>query len=306
MRIRQVAQNYWKEETDMRISLKRSISMLFSFFMAFFLFAFILLCVIRFTLMNPSYIISKMDSVEFYENAVTELNRTIKQNAQPAGFELELFDNFVTTADVQEAMKSYVKDGFKGNLKSIDTTGFEQKLSKTIQGYANTNSITITADLQRGIDNFVSANLENYHHFLEFPFLDYYVQGYNLYKRAFLIAAPLMGNLTMVMAYVICRMHKSRRRKKRYLAYGFIGAGLMISAFPLYLIAAKSVERIQLSPQYLYNLIVQLGTNCLYILIIMGILFVLTGVFLTYFKPKKKGTHIKRDYSKSVMNHLEQ
>lgn len=290
----------------MRISLKRSISMLFSFFMAFFLFAFILLSVIRFTLMNPSYIISKMDSVEFYENAVTELNRTIKQNAQPAGFELELFENFVTTADVQEDMRSYVKDGFEGEPNSLDTTEFEQKLSKTIQEYANTKNITITSDLQTGIDNFVSANLENYHHFLEFPFLNYYVQGYDLYKKVFIFAAPFMAVLTLVMGFVICKLHKSRRRKKRELAYGFIGSGLMISVLPMYLVAVKTVERIQLSPQYLYNLIVQLGTNCLYILIFLGVLMVLLGLFLTYYKPKKKGNHIKRDYSKSVMNHLKQ
>lgn len=289
----------------MRISLKRSISMLFSFFMAFFLFAFILLCVIRFTLMNPSYIISKMDSVEFYENAVTELNRTIKQNAQPAGFDLELFDNFVTTADVQEDMRSYVKDGFKGDVKSLDTTEFQQKLSKTIQEFASTKNIVITADLQSGIDSFVSANLDNYHHFLEFPFLNYYVQGYKLYKKAFLIAAPLMAVLTIVMGVIICKLHKSRRRKKRELAYSFIGSGLMVSALPMYLTAVKAVERIQLSPQYLYNLIVQLGTNCLYILMITGIMMCGIGTFLTYYKPKKKGNHIKRDYSKSVMNHLE-
>lgn len=288
----------------MHISLKKCISMLFSFFMAFFLFAFVLLCVVRFTLMNPSYILSKMNSVEFYENSVTELNRTIKQNAQPAGFDLELFNNFVKTADVQEDMQNYVKHGFDGERKALDTTKFESELSKTIQEYAASNNITINASVQTGIDNFVSANIENYHHFLEFPFLNYYVQGYDLYKKAFLIAAPLMAILTILMGFLLCRMYRSRRRKKRFLAYGFMGAGWMCAALPLVLIAIKAVERVQLSPQYLYNLIIQLGRNCLYILVIVGIILCLVGIFLTYFKPKKK-THIKRDYSKSVMDRIE-
>lgn len=282
------------------MSLKKSIAMLFSFFLAFFLFAFTLLCVTRITLMNPSYILSSMNSIEFYENAITELNQSIRQNARPAGFPVELFDNYLDVEDVNVSMQNYIKDGFNGDFKEMSTADFEMKLSDTMNSYIREEGIQVNKSTQTGIDSFVRANVENYHHFLEFPFLKYYVQGYELYSKIFLLGAPVVALLSLIMGFALFRIHNSRRKKKRMYAYSLIGSGLLCSVLPLYLLGTKFFERIQLSPQYLYNLVTHMTKNYMMILVVIGIVMIGLGFFITYFKIKKKG-HIKRDYSKSVM-----
>lgn len=281
--------------------MKKVISYIFSFFLAFFLFLLSVLCVLRFTAGSESYFLKQLDKTEYYESAVDGYNRLLKQNARPTNFPIELFDNYVKTVDVIDEMKESVEAGFKGASFAISTDTFKQRLMDTTSGYIAENSITINSQTQEAIDTFINANVENYAKLLQFPYIEYLGKGIHMLHRVFWIAAGALALLCLLLGFAQIRMHKSKRRKKRWLAYSFIGAGWMIIVAPALLLGFKVFDRIQIQPEYLYRVLTTVLNGTAMRVLIVGILWILAGVFLTYYKPKSKSKKKQgRNYDHSV------
>lgn len=282
--------------------MKKVISYIFSFFLAFFLFILTVLCVIRFNVASESYFLKQLDKADYYESAVEGYNRLLKQNARPTNFPIELFDNYVKTVDVIDDMKESVKAGFNGKSYEASTDVIKQRLKDTTNGYIQENQIAINSETQTAIDTFIDANTTNYAKLLQFPYIEYIGKGINVFHKIFWMAAGGLSVLCLLLAFAQIRMHKSRRRRKRWLAYSFMGAGLMSSIMPAMLLSFKVFDRIQIEPEYLYRVLTAVLNGTTVVLLIVGILWVILGVFLTYFKPKKKNKSKKqeRSYDHSV------
>lgn len=282
--------------------MKKAISYIFSFFLAFFLFFLSVLCVIRFTAGSETYFLKQLDKSNYYESAVDGYNRLLKQNARPTNFPIELFENFVKTVDVIDEMKGSVSAGFHGESFTVNTEEIKQRLVDTTNGYINEHQIQIDAQTQSAIDTFIEANTQNYAKLLQFPYIEYLGSGIRILHKVFWIAAALLVVLCAVLAFAQIRMHKSKRRKKRWLAYSLIGAGLMTSVVPAMLLGFKVFERIQIMPEYLYRVITAVLNGTTLTVLIVGIIWILLGIFLTYFKPKTKTKSKKegRSYDHSV------
>lgn len=282
--------------------MKKTICYIFAFFLSFFLFLLTLFTITRFSIFGESYLFARLNQTDYYENAVEQYNRVLKQNTRPTNLPIELFDNYVKTVDVMDDMKTYIDVGFQGETYTIDISSFQMKMTQTIDTYVNEHQLAIDATTQKAIDSFINANVVNYEKLIAFPYFEYISKGIVIVHKAFLIIAPVLFLLCLLMVFIQLRLHKSRRRKKRWLAYSFIGNGLLLLVCPSLLLGFKVFHRIQLEPQYLYSLINSIMNRYCILLIVAGFISILFGVFLTYFKKKdKKSKHrIKRNYDHSV------
>lgn len=268
--------------------LRSFISLIFTFFLAFFMFVIVLLTTTRFTIMSPANFMNKMESVDFYNNTVTELNRAIKQNAAPSGFPLEMFENYVKEEDIREDMITYTKDRIAGKNVEIPTKEFRDRLVSDTDKYIKDNNIQMTDATKKGVTSFIDTSVSKYSYLTQFPYIEYYGQVTSLFSKGFLIGLPVMLVVSGILAFLLARLHVSRRKRRRYYAYGFIGAGLLTSALPIYLYVVNFFERINLKPQYLYNLLVSLTKSYLIINIVAGLALIIVGVIITILKVKKK------------------
>lgn len=261
----------------------------------------------RFTVVGETYFMSQLNKTNYYESAVVSYNRLLKQNARPTNFPVELFDNFVNTADVIDDMKAGIKASFRGDTYEADTSDISKRLKQITDGYISDNNLMVNQRTTDAIHTFVDANTDNYAQLLVFPYMNLLSKGIKVFHKVYWIAAILLIVLCAVLTFAQIRMHKSRRRKKRWLAYSLIGAGLMGSVFPAILLGQKIFDRIQIDPEYLYDVIVAVMNGSMMILIFISILWILLGIFLTYFKPKRKktGKHQERNYDHSVnLDHI--
>ena len=67
-------------------SSRTTLSYILSLLIAIFLSILVVLTVTRFTVMSPSFLISKMDGADFYKQSVVSLNEEIQQETQSTGF----------------------------------------------------------------------------------------------------------------------------------------------------------------------------------------------------------------------------
>lgn len=261
----------------------------------------------RFTVAGEQYFMSQLNKTEYYESAVVAYNRLLKQNARPTNFPVELFDDFITTSDVIDEMKDSIKASFHGESYEADTTEVKNRLKQITDTYISENQITIDQRTKDAINTFIDANTDNYKTMLEFPYMNLLSKGIVLFHKVYWIVAGVLSLLCAILTYAQMRMHKSKRRKKRWLAYSLIGAGLMGGMIPAILLGQNIFERIQIEPEYLYDVIVAVMNGSMITLIVVSTLLIFFGLFLTYFKPKtrKKGKHQERNYDHSVqLDHI--
>lgn len=60
---------------------------MFSFFIAFFLFLLLFVCISKATLLNKGYLLSTLDKTEYYTAVTKELTEDFKKSAGAAGFQ---------------------------------------------------------------------------------------------------------------------------------------------------------------------------------------------------------------------------
>ena len=88
-------------------SKRRSVAYIVSLLLTVFISIFIVLTISNFTIFNANYLLSKMESVNFYQEAISNLNKQIQQETQSTGFPIEMFENYI---DEKEAIEIVLND----------------------------------------------------------------------------------------------------------------------------------------------------------------------------------------------------
>ena len=88
-------------------SKRRSVAYIVSLLLTVFISIFIVLTISNFTIFNANYLLSKMESVNFYQEAISNLNKQIQQETQSTGFPIEMFENYI---DEKEAVEIVLND----------------------------------------------------------------------------------------------------------------------------------------------------------------------------------------------------
>lgn len=282
----------------MQKRLRKVCSCLFAFFAAFFLLVIIVLSTARFTLLSPDYFIKEMEASDYYEGTAMQLNRMIRQNAGPAGLPSELFDQYIKVADIHEEMIAYQKAVLNKQEAAIDTNTLKVRLNEDIKKYAADKKIVINGAMQKNIDAFVNSIVEKYQYLTQFPYLDIYASATKLYAKVFIIAIPILLFAFGIVCLLLYRLYRNFHQRKRYYSYVFIGSGLLCAALSMYLYMSRFFEKININPQYMYNLFINLIKAFLIANIISGMVLITAGILIAYIKVNRK----KKEYRKSYVN----
>ena len=106
---------------------------LFSFFIAFFLFLLLFICVSKATLLNKGFLLSTLDKSEYYTGVTRALTEDFKKSAGAAGFQPSVYDGFLKEADVKKAAIQYIETSFTGKETAVDQESFKKQLNDHLQ-----------------------------------------------------------------------------------------------------------------------------------------------------------------------------
>ena len=202
-------------------SSRTTLSYILSLLIAIFLSILVVLTVTRFTVMSPSFLISKMDGADFYKQSVVSLNEEIQQETQSTGFPIEMFENYVDEDTAKTAMEKYINNAFDGGETTINTTEFETKLTQDIDNYLTTNNIIINSESQEAISVLKSNLIDLYKSYLSFPYLALVIDVINTYDGIFLIAAAALVVLIGLASFLLYRLYSHYQGRRRYFSYAY-------------------------------------------------------------------------------------
>ena len=247
---------------------RNHVSYLLSLLLTIFISIFVVITVTKVTIMNPDYLISKMESADFYQQSVVNLNKQIQQETQSTGFPLEMFENYIDEKSADEIMKNYIENAFSTGNTSVDTAAFETKLSEDIDEYLKSANIIINTEEETAIST-LKTNLINYY-------------------QTYLTISAILVLLIVTAGFILYRLYSHYRGRRRFFAYTLSSSGLICLVFPGFVYFGKFVNKISLSPKYFYDFVTSTINTYLLIYIIIGIVMLFIGNIIAYLKFKKR------------------
>ena len=92
-----------------------------------------------------------MESVNFYQEAISNLNEQIQQETQSTGFPIEMFENYIDEKTADDIIENHLRDALVYGKTKIDTSKFEEKLSNDIDNYLKSANIIINSEEETAI-----------------------------------------------------------------------------------------------------------------------------------------------------------
>lgn len=268
-------------------SSRSNISFLLALLLTIFISIFIVITVTKATIMNPNYLISKMESADFYQQSIVNLNKQIQQETQSTGFPLEMFENYIDEKSADKIMKSYIQTAFSTGNTKIDTSTFESSLSKDIDDYLESANIIINSEEKTAISTLKTNLIDYFKTYLTFPYLDLVINLINTYNAYYYIIAAVLVLLIIITGFILYRLYSHYRGRRRYFAYALTSSGLICLVLPGFIYFGDFVNKISLSPKYFYDFITSTINNYLIIYVIIGIIMIIAGNSIAYLKFKK-------------------
>lgn len=122
-----------------------------------------IICLIcKFTILNKNYFLNKLDSNNYYEKLVNDINNDFDNYLMQSGFSEDILNNLVKTEEVKKCVLTIVNSYYEGKKVSIDDNilFFKTNLENNIDNYLANSKITI-AD-KEAIDLFVKEIVNIY------------------------------------------------------------------------------------------------------------------------------------------------
>lgn len=266
---------------------RKSIAYIVSLLLTVFISVFIILTITNFTIFNANYLLSKMENVNFYQEAISNLNKQIQQETQSTGFPIEMFENYIDEKSANDIMQNHLRDALVYGKTKIDSSEFEEKLSKDIDNYLKSANIIINSDEENAISILKTNLIDYYETYLTFPYLDVYVDVINAFHSFYYVIVVILVLLMLFAGFILYHLFSHYRGRRRYFAYSLISSGLICFILPAIIYFKNFVNKISLSPQYFYNFVTSTINTYLLIYIIVGLILIASGIICAYIKIEK-------------------
>ncbi len=263
---------------------------LFSFFISFFLFLLLFVCISKATLLNEGYLLATLDKTNYYADVTQELTEDFKRSAGAAGFQPSVYDGFLKEAEVKEAATAYIETSFTGKEAVVDQDSFKKKLNTYLHEIIKKENLKLDEDSRQRLDKYIRINAQGYKQYVQFPFIQYMVMGVQMMDRILPFAIGACAILLLFSVFFLIRMKMKKENTLLFLGSAAGGAGWMLALLPAGILLGGFTHRIRLEPEYYYNFFVAFLDGYLWMLILIGIAWILMGIILILFVFKKRKT----------------
>lgn len=263
---------------------------LFSFFISFFLFLLLFVCISKATLLNEGYLLATLDKTNYYADVTQELTEDFKRSAGAAGFQPSVYDGFLKEAEVKEAATAYIETSFTGKEAVVDQDSFKKKLNTYLHEIIKKENLKLDEDSRQRLDKYIRINAQGYKQYVQFPFIQYMVMGVQMMDKILPFAIGACAILLLFSVFFLIRMKMKKENTLLFLGSAAGGAGWMLALLPAGILLGGFTHRIRLEPEYYYNFFVAFLDGYLWMLILIGIAFILTGMILILCVYKNKAS----------------
>lgn len=270
----------------MKNSIQAVTNAIFGFFLTVVLTLSLITATLASTVLNRNFIVTQFSSASFCQGVMD----SVIDNALNLGIPSQIGEEELTGVfeyeKVQNDITMYMVKSFEGITYAVDTSAMAQKLTENINKAIVGDGVELTPEINKQVGVFVSQVMADYTSAVSFSFVSYLVKAVSLFNK---ILLPLCVGLVvaiLVLVGLIVVFNKYMHRSLRQINYSIMAAALTGLIASMFCIISGIYTRVQLSPEYFYNMFVKYISTGLIVLLVLSIALILTDVVIWVFTWK--------------------
>ncbi|MBO5387567.1 MAG: hypothetical protein J6A59_05430 [Lachnospiraceae bacterium] len=270
-------------------TVRHIVAIIFSFLLTLCLAAIFVLIGCKLGIFNEKIILSQLDKTDYSNKVHEAISSNAAEYMMPSGLPESILDGVISKADVKKDCRNAVTMSLKGQGYNPNFSGLEDRFNENVEKYMSDNGIVVEAGTEDGINELLEEIKAEYKRCLTFPFIKYFVKYQSAFNRFFIFAVALLMALTVLIGWMLMKMQRWPHRGVRYISYSTLATAIMLGVPVGALMVSGVHRRINISPEYLYDLIT--GVLGVDLIVFMVLVFVCIGIFvaeLLYIEKLKK------------------
>lgn len=263
--------------------MKKVISYIFSFILVILILLTCLLIIFNSTIFNKEYVISKLESANYYERMNGEISEQFRSYTIQSGLSDNVLENLYTQDKLVQDINLVIDSIYTGQTLEVDTTEIRENLMENI--------LTEVEEEGKTVD-FEDEATEEYLQAIENAYesqVSYSTDVVNSIGSTFVKILDLVGKVqiavyiaTIVIAILIIVMNIKQIIGLNYLAISAMGSGLFIIASKIILEASTDLKNIMVMNQATSNVIQLVLNDILTSVIVIGGILLAVGIIASF------------------------
>jgi len=229
-----------------RSRLRYVITIALSFFLSLLLIALIAGVILLRTVVNPWYIVGRLENSGFAEKAHLELQEVFISFGLASGVSSEVMVMLITPEHIADAAEDGVMESFNVS-GGYAFDAYSDEIYEVLYSYALSQGLSITDDAKDGLRSLADLCAQTLEDYVGSPIFDILAQAQH-YRRHLFIAVAVSLFLSIIVVFLIPRVnHRVTRWIDGYL-YA-LGTGVIICIMiPLVVHSTGITSRLQITP----------------------------------------------------------
>lgn len=238
----------------------------------------------KYSMLSVHGIVHCCERVKYFEDICDEMKTEAYYLGIPYGISKKELSGVFEEKEVTKDIVNVVSSMKKGNTPRIDSYNVRKKIEENVEK----KNGKLTEEQKKSLDAYITQVEKMYQKKLFIPGIDYMIKMINVIDKVAIIGIPILLLIVILCIFYLISSRRYAYHGLRYVAYGFIGAGITLVTVFAAFISEKSIYRMNISDVYMRKFYTFWIGHEMLMQIFAGIGLLLAGAVIIYLVMRQK------------------
>lgn len=199
---------------------------------------------------NKEMTLSKINESDYYTKVYAELMDNLGMILKSKELPDDLLNEVITEKKVYINGKQYIDNSLANKDTVLQTEELTKELTVLLEDYYQKEQVKLDNTVKTDISSTVNAIVSEYSRMTRFQFVSYVRQYKQSVGKVLSWLLPVMAVIAVALIILMLCVVKYRHRGVRFIAISFFAAGGLNLILPVYGLATKWYNHLDISPSY--------------------------------------------------------
>ena len=238
----------------------------------------------KYSMLSVHGVVNACERVGYFEDICDEMKTEAYYLGIPYGIRKKNLSGVLEKKQVTKDIVTVVASKKEGNNPRIDTYDIRSKIEENVtaaNGELNGNE-------KESLDAYISQVEQMYQKKILIPGIDSIVKMISVSDKVVIIGIPILLLIAILCMFYLISSRRYAYHGMRYVAYGFLGAGITLVTVFAGFISDKSIYRMNISDVYMRKFYTFWIGHEMLMQVFAGIAFLLAGAVVIYLVIRQK------------------
>lgn len=238
----------------------------------------------KYSMLSVHGVVHACERVKYFEDICSEMKTEAYYLGIPYGISKKNLSGVFQPKEVARDIEAIVASMKDGNTPRIDTYNIRKKIEEKVEGKNN----KLNQEQKKSLDAYISQVEKMYQKKIYIPGIGYIIKMINVTNKVAIIGIPILLLIAIICIFYLISSRRYLYHGLRYVAYGFIGAGITLVTVFAGFISDKSIYRMNISDVYMRKFFTFWIGHEMLMQVFAGIAFLLVGAVVIYLVIRQK------------------